>query len=383
MQPSHSVLMIARIALFVFLSLFGGVLVLVGYQEWKRDVTRHYSPTKAVVVGHEMVIDQTRWIERQQEAVRVDTRLQLERPGRKEGVAAGFFKDTVAAWKFMLANPSGTSVSCLVSPAGNAVAWDQFWSSPQVWATIIGLVFLFFGLWQLVRWPRIRLSDDTKPILFCSIFWLGGMLAASLMWPAAVTHVRAAGWDLVPCHSFERRSVLTSKSYDTQFSFRYTYQGRDYLAVKMAKAFDEWSCGPKPSACRVNPEVPWRAELSWGWRPGLGIVLFPLPFLAVGIFAFIIPFSSRMQRLIAEARESQSGSQFHIPADRMTDIGGRLFAFVFAGSIVGLFVSVCGEMWIADHEHKWWLTIFLIPFVCAVLFLAKGFVEKVWESWRS
>ena len=139
--------MIARIAFFVFLSLFGGVFVLAGYQEWKRDVTRHYSPTEAVVVGHEMVIDQTRWIEHQQEAVRVDTRLQLAHQGSAEAVAAGFFKDTDAAWKFMLANPSGTSVSCLVSPLGKEVAWDQFWSSPQVWATIIGLVFLFFGLW--------------------------------------------------------------------------------------------------------------------------------------------------------------------------------------------------------------------------------------------
>ncbi len=375
--------MIARIALFVFLSLFGGVFVLAGYQEWKRDVTRHYSPAEAVVVGHEMVIDQTRWIEREQEAVRVDTRLQLAHQGRAESVAAGFFKDTVAAWKFMLANPSGKSVSCLVSPLGKEVVWDQFWSSPPVWAISIGSVFLMSGLWQLVRWPRFRVSDDTKPLLFCSIFLLAGILAASLMWPAAVTHMRAAGWDLVPCHSVERRSVAAPRSYDTQFSFRYTYHGKDYLAVKMANAFDEWSCGPKPSACRVNPEVPWRAELSWGWRPGLGIALFPLPFLAVGIFAFIIPFSSRMQRLIAEARENQPGSQFHIPADRMTDIGGRLFAFVFAGSIVGVFVSVCGEMWIADHERKWWLTIFLIPFVFAVLFLAKGLVEKVWESWRS
>ena len=80
--------MIARIALFVFLSLFGGVFVLAGYQEWKRDVTRHYSPAEAVVVGHEMVIDQTRWIEREQEAVRVDTRLQLAHQPHQRAVTA-------------------------------------------------------------------------------------------------------------------------------------------------------------------------------------------------------------------------------------------------------------------------------------------------------
>jgi hypothetical protein len=218
--------------------------------------------------------------------------------------------------------------------------------------------------------------------LFCSIFLLGGIGAALGMWPATVTRVRAAGWDLVPCKSVERRSIASDKSSTTQFSFRYTYQGKDYLAVKTLNTFDESSCGTVPSLCRVNPEVPWRVELSWGWRPGLGVALFPFPFLAVGIFALIIPFSHRVQRMIHEAQKDQAGNRFQIPADRMTDIGGRLFALVFAGSIVGVFVSVCAEMWIANHDHKWWLTIFLIPFVIAVLFIAKGLVVKVWESWR-
>lgn len=375
--------MVTRIFLFVFLSLFGGLLLLAGYQESKRDVTRQYSPAQAVVVRHEMVLDRTRWIERHQEAVRVDTLLQLAPQGRADAVAPGFFKDTAAAWKFMLANPSGKAVSCLVSPSGSEVAWDQFWSSPSVWATLIGAVLVMFGLWQVVRWPRFQVSDETKPILFCSIFLLAGILAASLMWPAAVTHVRAACWDLVPCNSVERRSVLSGRTSSTQFSFRYNYQGKDYLAVKTESTFDEWNCGTTPSVCRVNPEVPWRAELSWGWRPGLGVVLFPLPFLAVGIFALIIPFSSRMQRLIADAQEQQDGSRLQIPADRMTGIGGLVFALVFAGSIVGVFASVCGEMWISNHDHKWWLTIFLIPFVLAVLFLAKQLMSQVWESWRS
>ncbi|MEQ1748584.1 MAG: hypothetical protein ABL974_04135, partial [Prosthecobacter sp.] len=336
----------------------------------------------AMVVGHEMTVDRKRWDEREQEAVRVDTRLELEPRGRRELVAARFFKDSAAAWKFMLANPSGKTVSCLVSPAGDVVAWDQFWSSPQVWAMLIGSMLLILGLWQLVRWPKVRVRDDAKPVLFCSIFLLAGILGASLMWPALVTRVRAAGWDMVPCKSVERRSVSSGKSSTTQFSFRYTYQGKDYLAVKTINAFDESRCGTAPSLCRVNPEVPWRVELSWGWRPGLGVALFPFPFLAVGIFALIIPFSPRVQRMIGEARKDQTGNRFHLPADRMTDIGGWLFAFVFAGSIVGVFVSVCAEMWIANHDHKWFLTIFLIPFVLAVLFLAKGLVVKLWESWR-
>jgi hypothetical protein len=375
--------MIARVFIFIFLSLFGGVFVLAGYQEWKRDETRHYLPGDAMVVGHEMTVDRKRWDKREQEAVRVDTRLELEPRGHRELVAARFFKDSAAAWKFMLANPSGKNVSCLVSPAGNAVAWDQFWSSPQVWATLIGSGLLIFGLWQLVRWPRFRVSDDGKGILFCSIFLLGGIGAALGMWPATVTRVRAAGWDLVPCKSVERRSIASDKSSTTQFSFRYTYQGKDYLAVKTLNTFDESSCGTVPSLCRVNPEVPWRVELSWGWRPGLGIALFPFPFLAIGVFAFIIPLSSRMQRLIKQTRDSETGSSFHIPADHMTEIGGRLFALVFAGSIVGVLVSFCAEMWIANHDHKWWLTIFLIPFVIVVLFLAKGLVMKVWECLRS
>ena len=374
--------MMVRIFIFVFLSLFGGVFVLAGYQEWKRDETRHYLPSDAMVVGHEMTVDRKRWDEREQEAVRVDTRLKLEPRGQSDLVAPRFFKDSADAWKFMLANPMGQNVSCLVSPAGNAVAWNQFWSSPPVWATLIGSVFLIFGLWQLVRWPRFQVRDDAKPVLFCSIFLLAGILGVLLMWPALVTRVRAAGWDLVPCKSVERRSVSSGKSSTTQFSFRYTYQGRDYLAVKTLNTFDESSCETAPSLCRVNPEVPWRVELSWGWRPGLGVALFPFPFLAVGIFALIIPFSHRVQRMIHEAQKDQAGNRFQIPADRMTDIGGRLFALVFAGSIVGVFVSVCAEMWIANHDHKWWLTIFLIPFVIAVLFIAKGLVVKVWESWR-
>lgn len=375
--------MFARIFIFVFLSLFGGALLLGSYEERKRDETRHHSPSEAKVLGHEMRVDRKRWEDKHREAVRVDTRLNLAPNVSSELVVAGHFKDTASAWKFMLANPSGKTVNCLVSPTGDAATWDQFWSSPRVWSTITGSVLIVIGLWQLVRWPRFRVSEEVVAILFCSLFLTAGILAAAQMWPPLVTQVKAAGWDLVPCHSVERRIISSGKSSTTQFSFRYTYQGKDYLTVKTASTFDRRNGDTTPSVCMVNPEVPWRVELGWGWRPGLGLALFPMPFLAVGIFALIIPFSPGMRRMVNQARQDRTRSRFFIPADRMDGLGGRLFALVFAGSIVGVFASICAEMWMADLDHKWLLTIFLIPFVIAVLFLAKGFVAKVWESFRN
>lgn len=354
-----------------------------GYPEWKLDETKRYSPSEAKVVGHELEVDRKRWKEREQKAVRVETRLTLESPARAELVAASFFRDSNAAWKFMLANPAGKTVPCLVSPSGDAVAWDQFWSSARWWSPLIGSVLLLIGLWQLARSPMLRISAVTTATLFCAVFFLMGIGSALQIWPAAMTQVKAGGWDLVPCNSVESRSVSSGKSSKTQISFRYTYQGRDYLAVKNANSFDFGHIDTMPSACRVDPEAPWQVALTWGWRPSLGVVLFPVPFLALGVFALIIPFSPRLQRLVWESRSHETGRRFHIRADRMTGIAGRLFALVFAGSIVGVFASVCAEMWMANHDHKWLLTIFLVPFVMAVLFLAKGLVTKVWESQRS
>ena len=371
--------MLIRLFSFVCLGFLGGCLLAAGVQEWRQDDARHASVGHAVVAAHSLVLDRERWDESEPEAVRVETRMVLDREDRFEAVAKAYFQESEDAWRFMLAHPVGSRVRCLVDPSGTNVAWPRVWGSTAVWLGGIGLVLLGIGVCQLLRWPRVELPDEAKPVLFCLIFLACGIVTARTMWPAMVTQVRAADWERIPCTSVEKRSFSPGKGSITQFAFRYDWQGNSYHAVQNAAA----SSGPEPIQCRVNPKKPWQAVVQWGWRPGLGVaLLFPIPFLTVGLFAFIIPCSGRMRKFLQEARTYKAGRGVRPPPDRATSIGTLLFAIFFAGPIMGVFLCAGAELRLADSPHKWVMLFLVIPFL-AVLYAFQELIRNVWKAWRN
>lgn len=98
-----------------------------------------------------------------------------------------------------------------------------------------------------------------------AVFLIGGLSAASTLWPNAVRHVRANWWQSVPCEVFAERKVSSGKHGTApQFAIRYAFLDGAYETVS-GKAPFFWQSG-----------VCWRAaldllaggsELSWVWRP--------------------------------------------------------------------------------------------------------------------
>jgi hypothetical protein len=153
----------------------------------------------------------------------------------------------------------------------------------------------------------------------------------------------------------------SGKSAQREFVIRYTAAGRGMETV----ALDDNSFGlgeaPKPAGgeLRVNSADPWQVALSWGWRPILGVgLLFPIPFLAVGMLVFWIPFSPGVRRQLRTRERWED-----VPKSRWEETLGAGFAVLFVGSVVGAFVSVCAEAWLQQQGMRWFLTLFLIPFV--------------------
>jgi hypothetical protein len=146
----------------------------------------------------------------------------------------------------------------------------------------------------------------------------------------------------------------------------YTFNGAKYEAV-VGNTLPFSVDYPVRRECRVNPARPWEVERSWGWRPGLVVALFPVPFLVAGVagLAFI---SIPPLRRSLEVTGSSS---------RWSNVVAAGVGFGFVGSIVGLFVGLCGEMWMADEPVKWFLTVFLIPFVGWVATLAWRFLDSI------
>ena len=210
------------------------------------------------------------------------------------------------------------------------------------------------------------------------LFFIAGVFMASQFWPAVVQHVSAAEWDLVPCQVAARRSFRSGKSTTREFLVRYTAEGKAREAVLNGSFFGLGVENQSARQCRVNPEKPWQITLSWGWRPGLGVALFPVPFIAVGFLGLSMLFSPQLRH------PAQSGQTVKtLPRTRWSEPAGLGLVLVFVGSIVGVFVSFCAEMWLEAHEARWFLTLFLIPFVGWVLKIAVTFVSSMRKAMRS
>ena len=209
-------------------------------------------------------------------------------------------------------------------------------------------------------------------------FFIGGVVTASQMWPAVIQHVRATGWDLTPCQVISHRSYRSGKSNTHELLVRYTAAGQQRETVLNGAFFDLGGESRSAKQCRVSPSKPWQVTLSWGWRPGLGVALFPVPFLTVGLLGLFIPFSALLQQQI---KSKQTWERLSL--GRWEEVIGQGFALLFVGSIVGVFLSLCAEMWLQAHEARWFLTLFLIPFVCWVLKLAWMFISGTRKALHS
>jgi hypothetical protein len=327
-----------RIVFFLFLSLFGGLAISAGYREWRDDPVRAYRSGDGIVNVHELVLDQTRWDERTPLPLRVDTQVRLE--AGSSCVAHEFFGNSESARSFVEAYPPGSIAKLVVSPDQHEARWRSLWPHHGLGLVVFGVLLVLFALHRLLdlSWPTIQ--PELVGILFCSAFLVAGFIAASKMWPAAVRRIQAAHWEPVVFELLGTRTVPSGKHSRTEHAIRYSFGDATFVTVQSSGGMSFDSDQDLRRECRVDPAKPWRVELAWGWTPGLGVVLFPVPFLTVGVLALIIPLSGRLRKIIRVGSSNPRGEQF-APNDT-SGVGPSLFALMFVGSIVGVFASLCG-----------------------------------------
>lgn len=381
-MPGSSItlaIVFGRIVFFLFLSLFGGLAISTGFREWRDDPVRDYRAGDGIVSLHELVLDQNRWNERVPLPLRVDTQVRLE--AGSSCVAREFFGNSDSARSFMDAKPPGSQAALMISSDQHEARWRSLWPHRGLGLVAFGVLLVLFALHRLLDLPWPTIQPELAGVLFCAAFLVAGLVAASKMWPAAVRRIQAAHWEPVVFELLGTRTVPSGKHSRTEHAIRYSFGDATFVTVQSPGGMSFDSGQDLRRECRVDPARPWQVEIAWGWTPGLGVVLFPVPFLTVGVLALIIPFSSRLRKIIRVGSSNPRGEQF-APHDT-SGIGPSLFALIFVGSIVGVFGSLCGEMWIHDQPMKWFLTLFLLPFVGWVVWLFRCLIRSLMKAWQN
>ena len=342
---------------------------------------RGYLLVEGVVRAHEVRFNRQRWDDDVRDAMEVATRVELHDETnhiRKTAIIHAFFARGDSAWELAASEPAGSRLACLVAADMQQGVRDSLTPSGPMIAMIVGSLIMLAGI--VMHLPLRPPSWGHSAVVVAALlaFLIGGVVMASQMWPVVIKHVKAADWDLVPCQIISHRSYRSGKSTTQELLVRYSAAGGQHETVLNGAFFDLGGESRSAKQCRVSPSKPWQVTLSWGWRPGLGVALFPVPFLTVGLLGLFIPFSALLQQQI---KSKQTWERLSL--GRWGEVIGQGFALLFVGSIVGVFLSLCAEMWLQAHEARWFLTLFLIPFVCWVLKLAWMFISGTRKALHS
>jgi hypothetical protein len=376
--------MMKRVFISLLLLVLGAFLTASGYKHWSADPVRGYLPMEGVVLDHHVLLNRQRWEEDVPKAMEVETRVGfLDKSNPPYGLQGAvvihdYFARGESAWDFANSEPLERKVKCLVSPNREHGIRDGIAPSGPMMAMIVGSLIMLAGI--VMHLPLRPPSWGHSAVVVAALlaFFIGGVVMSSQMWPVVIKHVKAADWDLVPCQIVSHRSYRSGKSTTHELLVRYSAAGGQHETVLNGAFFDLGGESRSAKQCRVNPSKPWQVTLSWGWRPGLGVALFPVPFLTVGLLGLFIPFSTLLQQQI---KSKQTWEKLSL--GRWGEVVGQGFALLFVGSIVGVFLSLCAEMWLQAHEARWFLTLFLIPFVCWVLKLAWMFISGTRKALHS
>lgn len=373
--------MMKRILLSLALLTAGAFLAASGHGHWSADPVRSYQPSKGIVLDHEVKVNRQRWVEDVPKAMELTTRIEFSHDAGRErttAVVREFFARGDSAWKLSSTEPVGSQVACLIAPGTQEGIRDSWEPSGPMLAMIVGGVLMLMGVGMHLPFRPVGWGGPVLVIAALLAFFIGGVVTASQMWPAVIQHVRATGWDTLPCQVISHRSYRSGKSNTHELLVRYTAAGQQRETALNGALFGLGVENKDARQCRVNPSNPWQVTLSWGWRPGLGVALFPVPFLTVGLLGLFIPFSALLQQQIKAKQKWE-----RLSLGRWGEVIGQGFALLFVGSIVGVFLSLCAEMWLQAHEARWFLTLFLIPFVCWVLKLAWMFISGTRKALHS
>lgn len=339
---------------------------------------------------------------------------------RPEGDGSDKFEDLSEVREMLLSEsglgtPEGLRTECRVDP-GNP---EQSSLLPPNGSNWFGLIFVAFGggfmaigVSIIISGFRSRgrsaLSEQAKrsnqppfsPLIFFGIFAMAGLgVIIGFVGPAISRYFAARSWVETPATVIWSRVKSHSGSkgsttYSVDVFYRYQFQGRDYRSNSYSlmsgsssgrdakqEIVDSFPSGSSLT-CYVNPQKPWQAIVRR--NPGAGglFLLFPLPFLGIGIAGICWTLKKKRQeksRLVDHPGSGKAPRQEALIPDlperilsagksRWINLLASLFVCAFWNGIVSVFVGIAWTAW-KKGQPETFLMIFLIPFVLIGIFL--------------
>lgn len=368
-----------RLPIIILLLVIAGAgLVGGGYYFSGTDSNAASERVSGIVEAHDFSVDAARWGNSRKSALRLETNIRLDSNG-SAGRIVEYFGESAPAYEFMNDHPVGSAIECLSVQHGNGLAWPKHWLSGPRFAMILGSVLIALGGIWFWKFPRWQLPPEAWALGFLGVFAVAGCLTAGLIWPGVKKQVQAASWDLVPYEKVTERYRRSNRRAVEEIMLRYQYGGKTYIVMTRSNETPFSDVPQNATHCRVNPVKPWIFARSWGWRPAVGMALFPIPFLTVGSLGllWLVPMGKRKSRK-SKRRAGNQPSQ----RDKVEAIAAYGFFLLFIGSMVGMFASACGELWLQQKDGRLFVTIFLLPFVAWVLWLIWRFCHVLSSLWR-
>jgi hypothetical protein len=286
------------------------------------------------------------------------------------------------------------------------------------------------GLLKSIARPASGSGSLGCGIGFFAVFLVTGLgLLAFFVWPIYKSVIARTSWTEVPCEivssSVGSHSDGDGTTYSVDVVYRYTVGGRSYESeryrflqgsssgydgkAKVVESLPEGSV----TTCRVDPADPAEAVLFTGWSWAHLLILFPLPFVAVGAGGIYVSLAGARKKRRAEAGgrpdwlpDADGEPPEIVPGSGSAGLGwqgaaaggigwgasgpasdvplileaawspfGKLIGITlvaaFWNGITGVFVWQAWQGWAAGAPDGC-LTIFLVPFVLVGLALLIG-----------
>lgn len=290
---------------------------------------------------------------------------------------------------------------------------------------------------SIARPAKSGLGKPGCAIGFFAVFLVAGLaMLAFFVWPIYKTVVTRTSWTEVPCEilssSVGSHPGDDSTTYSVDVRYRYTVDGQDYESDRYrflqgsssgyegkAEVVESLPAGTV-TTCRVDPEDPAEAVLFSGFSWTHLLILFPIPFIAVGAggILFILKGGRRRPEGQAPGRldwlpepstdedapgeagaaafssvaplapgagrggfaSSMSAGDEPIVLEPSVSPLGKLFGIIaiaaFWNGITGVFVWQVWKSW-ASGAPDGCLTVFMIPFVLIGLALLVGIPYQI------
>ena len=309
--------------------------------------------------------------------------------------------------------PSGQPACCYINPKNPAEVVLRRDSRLIGLVVLFPLIFVGIGAGGLYCIWRREPASKIKPIAavarngararyglagFFGIFAVVGLI---ILYPLGIRPIAktldARSWVEVPCRvlcgDVRSQDSDDGTTYSIYILYSYEHDGKTYKSDRYdfiggsssgyhgkARVVAQYEAMPHPT-CFVNPDHPSEAVLKRGFHAKLLLILFPLPFIAVGLGGIYFTLRSKKAGVprheLWMPKDAQGLGDHDLGILRQVDvdpvvlrprhspraklIGMIVFALIWNGIISILLVQVVSGF--RHGQPRWGMTLFSVPFV--------------------